>query len=133
MCGRESTIVGPEGDAVVEAAREALGDRLRTVVEYDEDDYRILYLSAWLREHLGEDGVEDTSERLHSYVHLDFVERDLYTELTPGAGAVQCHVTRLESAVFVRYLVGDAGLFLSVDTDTDLSVLCDAVDDALDR
>lgn len=133
MGSRKSTIVGPEGDAVLEVTRDHLGDRLRTVVEYDEDDYHVLYLSEWLENHLGEEGVRETTENLHSYVHLDFVERELYADLTPAAGAVQCHITRLERATFVRFLVGDAALFLSVDPDTDLTALCDAVESTLDR
>ena len=131
MSPPESSLLGAEGDALIAAAWESLGSDLRTVVEYDEETYEVLYVSEWLRDYLGEEGVEETTDDLHGYVHLDFVERDLFGRLTPGAGAVRTHITRLENATFVRYLVGDAALFLSVDPDADLTALCAAMDEAL--
>ena len=116
----------------MEAARETVGDALRAVVEYDEADYRVLFVSEWLRNHLGEDGLAETAEGLHGYIHLDFVERELYADMTPAAGRLRTHVTRLEGATFVRSLVGDSGLVLSVDPGVDLSALCSAVEDAID-
>lgn len=132
MSRPEPSIVGEAGAAAIAAARESLGDDIRTIAEYDTDDYEVLYISEWLRERLGEEGVEETTRQLHGYVHLDFVERDLYGDLTPDAGAVRTNITRLEHATFVRYLVGDAGIFLSVAPDADLTALCEAMDAALE-
>jgi hypothetical protein len=132
MSRPEPSIVGEAGAAAIAAARESLGDDLRTVAEYDADDYNLIYIAAWLRDRLGEEGVEETARQLHGYVHLDFVERDLFGDLTPVAGEVRTNITRLEHATFVRYLVGDAGIFLSVDPDADLTALCEAMDAALE-
>ena len=126
----EPSLVGPVGDAVIDAARECLGSDLRTIVEYDENDYRIRYVADWLGADLDGADVEETARQLHGYVHLDFVERDLFRDLTPTAGAVRANITRLEHATFVRYLVGDAGIFLSVDPGADLTALCEAMDAA---
>ena len=132
MSRPEPSIVGEAGAAAIAAARESIGDDVRTVAEYDADDYNLIYVAGWLRERLGEEGVEETTRQLHGYVHLDFVERDLFGDLTPDAGEVRTNITRLEHATFVRYLVGDAGIFLSVEPDTDLTALCEAIDAALE-
>jgi hypothetical protein len=131
MSPPEAPIVGPAGEAAIAAARDCLGDRLRTVVVYDEADYEVRYISEEVRDRLGEAGVREATAQLHGYVHLDFVERDLFADLTPTAGEVRTTITRLEQATFVRYLVGDAGVFLSVAPDTDLTTLCTAMDDAV--
>jgi len=131
MSGSEPSIVGRAGGAAIAAARENLGDDLRAVAEYDAEDCNVLYISEWLRDRLGEAGVEETTRQLHGYAHLDFVERDLFDELTPDAGDVRTNITRLERVTFVRYLVGDAGIFLSVDPDADLTALCEAMDEAV--
>lgn len=133
MRRQSSSITGPVSDTAVEVALDAAGDRLRAVVEYDEAGYRVLFASGWLLGYLGKGGLDTTADGLHGYIHLDFVERDLYAEMTPAAGPLRTHVTRLEGATFVRSLVDDAGLFLSVDPDTDLTPLCTAVEGAMDE
>ncbi|MFC7227535.1 hypothetical protein N0B31_08985 [Salinirubellus salinus] len=132
MSPPEARIVGPAGEAAIAAAEECLGGRLRTVVVYDEADYEVRYVSDVVRAQLGEAGVRETAAQLHGYVHLDFVERDLFADLTPTAGDVRTTITRLDRVTFVRYLVEDAGVFLSVAPDADLTALCAAMDEAVE-
>ena len=125
----DSAIVGCDARAVVDAAREAAGDSLRTVVEYDIDTFRPLYVDETTRSmYRSEARMYDHFDRIHAFVHVDFTERDLFQEdLLPPAGDVRAIVTEMEGMTLVRILRGDCGLFLGVDPDVRTSSLVDAV------
>lgn len=129
---RDSGVVGFDADAAVAAARAVAGDDLRVAAEFDVDDYRILYVADGVMEAYGSEApIRETADRLHSYIHLDFVERELFEEIASGAGRLETYVTRMEAYTFVRHLVGSEGLFLSLDTGTALEPLLEAIDDAV--
>lgn len=130
---RTSGIVGFDADAAVEAARGAAGDGLRIASEYDMDGYRLLYVADSVIEEYGStDPIEDAGDRLHSYIHLDFTERELFEEIAADAGQVTAYVTRMEHHTLIRYLDEREGLFLSVETGTALTPLLEAVEAAVE-
>ena len=130
MALRNSTnIVAFDADAAMEAAREVAGDALRTAVEYDQESYNVLFVDDTVQSlYADKEDMYDHFDAISSYVHLDFAERDLFEEsLLPAAGAVQALVTRMEYLTLVRIFVGDEGLFLSLDPDTPVIEVIDAV------
>ena len=129
---RESQLVAFDADAAFEVVEAAVGERLRTFAEYDPSDYRVLYASDRLLDRLGgEETFETVAERFHGFVHLDFVERELFADLSPAAGEVSTYVTRLENTMYVRYLVGDEGLFFSVAPDTHVVPVLERLDEVV--
>lgn len=129
---QESQMVGFDADGMLELVSETVDENLRTFAEYDHEGYRVLYASDRLLSRLGgEDAFETVADRFHSFVHLDFVERELFADLSPAAGDVSTYVTRLENAMFVRYLVGDEGVFFSVHPDTKIVPLLQRLDEAV--
>ena len=127
---RESTLVAFDADAVLDLVSETVGEALRAFAEYDNEAYEVLYASDRLLDGIGgEETFEAMADRYHGFVHLDFVEREVFADLSPTAGEVTTYVTRLDNAMFVRYLVGDEGVFFSVDPDTTVVPLLEAIDD----
>lgn len=129
----DSSLAEFDADAALAAIEDVAGDGLRVCAEYDAKEFNVLFLSEWLVETLGgTEGFESVADHFHSYVHIDFVARTLFTELSPTAGTANAYATRLDNALFVRYLVADEGLFLSFDPDTDLTAVLDTLDGVLD-
>lgn len=125
----QSSLVGFDGDAALEAAYTAVGDRLRFAAEYNGRSFRVLYVADWLLDVVGgRDQIRDIGEQFHDYVDVDREVRRLMEELPPLAGDVRANVTRLDNAVFVRYYVGDDALFLTLDTEADVTGLLDALE-----
>lgn len=130
---RESGVVGFDADAAVGVVRELADGDLRVAAEFDMEDYRLLYIADEVLElYDGEEPIQEAAARLHSYIHLDFVERELFEEIASEAGQLETYVTRMEHHTFVRHLVGREGLFLSLETGTDLEPLLAAIDDVLE-
>ncbi|WP_255195745.1 hypothetical protein [Halorarius litoreus] len=127
---RAPTVVSFDADVLLESLLERLGDGLRTFAEYDHGDYQVLYASDRLLEGVGgEDAFAELADRYYNFVHLDFVEREVFADLSPAAGAVGTYITRLDNAMFVRYLVGDEGVFFSVAPDTHAVPLLERLDE----
>lgn len=130
---RESSIVDFDADAAVAVAKEVAGSDLRAAAEFDADDYRLLYVADRMLERYGGEGpVQEAASRLHDHIHLDFVERELYEAIAGEAGSLETYVTRMEHHTFVRHLVGREGLFLSLETGTELEPLLDRIDEVVD-
>jgi hypothetical protein len=126
-------LVGFDADAGLTAAREVAGDAVRSFIEYTPEEYHILYAS---RETLdiygGRDAMVDHFDEIHSYVHIDFTERDLFSEeLLPHAGEVKTIVTRQEQLTLVRLFHGDGGLVISLAPDEPIVPVLDAVESAI--
>lgn len=132
--GSEGEVTSFDADAVVDAARDAVGDKLLTCVEYTADDFDTLYVADEVEAmYPSEERRHEHFEHLHGYVHLDFTEVQLFQdELLPYAGDVHFLVTGFEALTAVRVLSGREGLFLSVTPDASIDALTDAVRGALD-
>ncbi|WP_435175140.1 hypothetical protein [Halorussus sp. AFM4] len=125
-----SGLVDFEADAAVAAARGEAGDAVRLCVEYTPEEFRTLYADDQTLALYGGDreAMVDHFEEVHSYVHVDFTERDLFSDVFRGAGEVRSFVTFMEHVAVIRVLVGQQGLFLAVDPDADVTALVEAVE-----
>lgn len=128
-----STIVGFDADAALSAVREKADGDIYTFVEFDAEEFNTLYVSS-----AAEAFYEDDSQMLahfediHSYVHLDLVEQDLFTtELFPVADRVRYVVTAMDYLTVVRVYVDQEGLFFAVEDDTAVPELVAAIEGAV--
>ncbi|GAA0229764.1 hypothetical protein GCM10009000_051280 [Halobacterium noricense] len=67
-----------------------------------------------------------------SYVHVDFMEKDLFEDVFRDAGEVRSFVTFMDHIILVRILVGEEGLFFTVDPDSDVTTLVEMVEEAIE-
>lgn len=129
-----STLVDFDADAALSAAREVSDGAIHLCVEYTPEEFHTLYADEITMALYGGDREEMTDhfEEVHSYVHVDFTERDLFGDVFRGAGEVRSFVTYMENVTLVRVLVGQEGLFLTTDPDADVTRVVDAAETRLD-
>ncbi|UPW00590.1 hypothetical protein M0R88_00460 [Halorussus gelatinilyticus] len=134
VVSEDSMLVGFDADAALAAARSVDGASVRLCVEYTPDEFHTLYADeTTMALYAGdEDEMRDHFEEVHGYVHMDFTERDLFADLFRGAGEVRSFVTYMDHVTLVRVLVGQQGLLLTADPDTDVTELVGAVEAELD-
>jgi hypothetical protein len=108
-----------DGDvaAMFDAVEGVAGDGLRAFVEYDTETYNPVYIGPMVVEEYGENGdVTEFAETIHSYVKLDFSEREMYRDLydrgTDGMG----FATFLEGSIVVRYVFAETALYVSLQS-----------------
>lgn len=71
-------------------------------------------------------------DQIHSYVHLDFAEMELFVdELLPVADRVDYIATGMDVLTFVRIYVEREGLFVAVDPDEQIETIVDAVKESV--
>lgn len=122
-------LVAFDSDETFEVVRRTAGDHLRLYAEYNGESYRVRYVVDWLQNAVGGDEqIEDLADQFHEYFDLDRQVRAVMEDLPPLAGDVRANVTRLDNAVFVRYYVGRDALFLTLDTEADITGLLDALE-----
>lgn len=128
-----SSLVAFDADAGLEAARETAGDAVHLCVEYDMETFNTLYADELtLSLYDDERAMLDHFEEVVSYVHVDFMEKDLFEDVFRGGGDVRAFVTCMENVSLVRIIVGQNGLFLTVDPGADLTALVGAVENAIE-
>lgn len=126
---QESQVVDFDADAALDAIDATDGTDVHAVVEYDVHDYRVLYLSDFALD-MYEDEAQafDHFDQIHSHVHLDFTEIDLFTDaLFPVADGVKYVTTALDFLKLVRVYHDDTGLFLSLSSTTDEVPIVDTI------
>lgn len=123
-----------DAEAVLDAVRDAVEDDLLTAVAYDADDFETLYVADAVYDmYPSEDRMYEHFDHLHSYVHLDFTEVELFQgDLLPYAGDVRFLVTGFEALTVVRVLYDRDGLFLGLTPDASMDAVMDAVRSELD-
>jgi hypothetical protein len=129
MTGREVDVNG-----AVAAVRARAEGPLYTLVQFDPDDFEVLYVSERTHDLYPEEGtLADHFEQIYDYVGSDFAERALFTDfLLAGAGDVTYMTTCLEGVKAVRAYDDDVtGVFLGVDPDEPVPPLVDGVDEHL--
>jgi hypothetical protein len=129
-----STLVDFDADAALSAAREVDEDAVHLCVEYTPEEFQTLYADQTTMALYGGDteAMVEHFEEVHSYVHVDFTEQDLFSDLFRGAGDVRSFVTFMDHVALVRVLVGHQGLFLTVEPDADVTSVVEAIEDELD-
>lgn len=129
----ESQLVSFDADAALAAALDAVDGPLYGFATYTSENFRLLHIDDRLmalyrdREQMREHFAE-----LHSYVHIDFTERELFeNQLFPEVGSVRTFVTQMDEMTFVRLLDVDQGVFFSVAPDEPVIELSEAIERAL--
>ncbi|WP_255148760.1 hypothetical protein [Halorarius halobius] len=129
-----SELASFDGDAALEAAREAAGDDLLSFVEFTSDDHRPLYVADEIVEmYRDEEHLLDHYDRVLAHLNMDFLERDTYEgTLLPNAGSVRAIVTRMDELVLLRMLAGGEGLYIALAPGADVDAVIDAVEPVTD-
>ncbi|MFB6169517.1 MAG: hypothetical protein ABEJ06_00065 [Haloarculaceae archaeon] len=130
----EPRIVHLDARAALQAALDAVDGPLLAFVEFDVDEFNTLYLAEEaISMYPDEEAMIDHFERIHSYVHIDFNERQLFTDtIVPVATRVRYIATSTDALTMVRYYHGDDGLFFALTPDEDVDRVVKAVDAALE-
>lgn len=118
-----------DGEAAFEAVRDRVEGDVFTCVRYDAESFDVVHV-AEATENLYEDreAMYAHFEEIHSYLHLDVNEMELFTEqLFPVANDVCYIATGLDAFTLVRVYAGEEGLFLSVEPDEPVEPLVAAV------
>ena len=128
-----SEVVSFDADAVLDAARMAIEGPIYAFVEYNPEEFNMLYVDEFtVSLYRDRKQMRDHFETIHSYVHVDFTERDLFQDdLFSGLGRVRTFVTQMEQMTLVRYMRGDEGLFFSLPPEASVMDVVDAIDEAL--
>lgn len=129
-----SSVVSFDGDAVRAVLEEGVEGALRSLVEYNHDEFNPLYVDdVTLSFYEDEAAMTAHFERIHSYIHLDFTELDLFTdELFPVSERVRYLSTGFDVFTLVRVYIDREGLFMALDPDEPVEPLVRAVEDAVD-
>lgn len=135
MSDGERDVVDFDARAVLEAAQSAAGERsVFTCVVYDDADFETVYVDDRIQATYEDDEArEEHFGQIHSYVHLDFTEMELFRELFREPGSIRAFVTYMDAFVAVRIVAEKQGVFLSVPPDAPVTDLVDAVEEILDR
>jgi len=129
----DSTLVDFDADAALASVRESFEDEIRLCVEYTAEEFHTLYADETTLTLYGDrEQMVDHFEEVHSYVHVDFTERDLFRDIFVGAGGVRSFVAQMEHVTLIRVLDGEQGLFLSVVPETDVTGIVEAVEAELE-
>ncbi|WP_227353967.1 hypothetical protein [Haladaptatus salinisoli] len=127
-----SSLVSFDADAVVATLRGMTDDAVHLCVEYDTEEFNTLYADeTTLALYGSERDMIDHFEEVLSYVHVDFMEKDLFEDVFRAAGEVRAFVTYMDNVTLVRMLVGQEGLFFTVSPGTDVTELVEAAEDAI--
>lgn len=128
-------VVDFDVEAACEAVERTVEGSLRSCVEYDADRFNPVYVDDVTRAFYDdEDEMYDHFDQIHSYVHLDLAEMDLFTEeLFPIADRVRYLVTALDAFKLVRVYVDGDGLFLALDHDEPVEPIVEAIHGAIDE
>lgn len=125
-----SEVVSFDADAMTEAAQEAVEGSVRTFVEFDGDEFNVLYADDFtLSIYDDESHMLAHFEEIHSYVNLDFTEMSFYTEdLFPAANRVRYLATSFDLFTAVRVYIGDEGLFVTLDPGEPVEPVVEAIE-----
>ncbi|WP_458205378.1 hypothetical protein [Haladaptatus sp. NG-SE-30] len=124
-----SSLVAFDADAAVAALREVTDDAVHLCVEYDTEEFNTLYADETTLSLYGsERDMIDHFEEVLSYVHVDFMEKDLFEDVFRGAGGVRSFVTYMDHVTIIRVLVGQEGIFFTVSPDRDVTELVETVE-----
>ncbi|HKL29157.1 MAG TPA: hypothetical protein VJ898_07795 [Natrialbaceae archaeon] len=129
----ESNLVGYDAEAAVGAARDATDAELLAAASYTADGHQLLYVSdAFVDRYGSREAADEVTERVHSYIRLDLIERDLFDDLVPAVGETRAFTTHTDTTVIVRVLAGDEGFYCSFMPGAEVTAVVEAVEAVID-
>lgn len=108
--------------ALHEALSDAVEGTLRSLVEFDDDGFNVLYADdVTLSFYDSAEHMREHFEHIHGFVTLDHMEMDLFTgDLFPISEEVRYLATGLDIFTMVRVYVRDCAYFLALDPDEEV-------------
>lgn len=130
-----SSVVSFDADAVRRVIEDTVEGSLRSLVEYNTDEFNPLYVDeTTLAFYEDEAHMMAHFEEIHSYVDLDFTEQELFTEqLFPVTDRVRYLVTGFDVFTLLRIYVDDEAVFVAIDPDEPIQPLVQAVEDVINE
>ncbi|MEF8757515.1 MAG: hypothetical protein V5A33_04690 [Halobacteriales archaeon] len=125
----DSNPVEYDPEAAVGVARDATDADLLAAAAFTADAHRLLYVSdAFVERYGSREAVDEVTDRVHSYISLDLIERDLFDDMVPAVGSTRAFTTHTDTTVIVRVLAGDEGFYCSFTPDADVTAVVEAVE-----
>jgi len=126
----EPSVVSVDAAAMREAVESTVDGALRSFVEFDAEDYGVLYVDDLTMQFYGDEAaMEAHFDEIHSYVHADFTEKAFYTEdLFPISDRVRYIATGFDVFTVMRVYFGDEGVFVTVDRDEPVEPVVEAIE-----
>jgi len=130
---RSSTFDEIDADAVLARLRDAVGDDLRALVEYDADAYNLLFLAdRVLAEFGGDEAVEAFADKLHADYRLDFTEKEMYEDVYAELGTVRAFAVFFQESAVFRFVGESTGLYVSLERDAPYNRVIETVYDVVE-
>jgi hypothetical protein len=123
-------LVDFDAEGTLAAARGAAGEENVLIwVVYDDADFRTLYVDDRIDEMYPDEAARNEHfGRIHSYVHLEFPEKELFEDTFLEPDGVRAFVTYMGNLVAVRVVADKQGVFVSLAPDSPVSDVVDAVE-----
>lgn len=129
----DSTPVEYDPEAAVAVARDATDADLLAAACFTADAHQLLYVSdAFVERYGSREAVDEVTDRVHSYISLDLIERDLFDDMVPAVGSTRAFTTHTDTTVIVRVLAGEEGFYCSFTPGADVSAVVEAVEAVID-
>lgn len=130
---QEPELTALDDAEIANAVDDVAGDDLRTLVEYDEQAYNLLYIRDDVVGELGgAEAFTDLADELHADYRLDFTQQELYEEIYGELGNVRAFVAVMDHATILRVIGSDAGLYVSLEPAASIQAVLDAVHGVVD-
>jgi hypothetical protein len=120
--------------AMQAAVEDTVEGTLRSLVEFDREEFNTLYIDdLTLQFYEGEEQMQAHFAEIHSYVNLDFTEKQFYKEdIFPVSERVRYLATGFDVFTVVRIYFGEEGLFLALDRGEPVEPIVEAVEAVYD-
>ena len=122
-----------DADRVRQVVQETVSGPLYAFCEYNTESFRPLYIDdRTISMYDGKDAMLDHFEKIHTNVHMDFMQIELFRNtLFPEAERVEYITTAMDFLKILRVYVGDDGLFIATDPDEPVEPIVDAVKETI--
>ncbi|WP_336359715.1 hypothetical protein [Haladaptatus sp. ZSTT2] len=129
-----TAVVDFDAEAALEAAASVPDAEVLIGVEYNTEAFNILYVSETVDAlYRDRDQMEAHFDTIHSYVHLDFTERELFKDLFVDPDGVRAFVTYMGNMIAIRVLSGDDGLFIGLAPGSVATEVVNRVEEAVEN
>ncbi|SEP87933.1 hypothetical protein [Natrinema salaciae] len=124
-----SELAAFDADHVRRVVQKTASGPLYTFCEYDTESFRSLYVDdRTVSMYESRDAMLEHFERIHTNVHMDFMQRTLFRNtLFPDAERVEYITMAMDYLKILRVYVGDDGLFIAIDPDEPVVPIVDAI------
>lgn len=126
----ETEIIDVDAGTLVDRVQGTVAGTLYSLVEYDQHSLNVVYADeATLEYYRSREHLLEHFERVHSHVHVDFEQMDLFVDdLFPVADQVEYMTTAMDFMTLIRVYNDRNGLFVAVEPDESVRPVVDAIE-----